>query len=922
MIYSIDQTELEHATKVLLEAGSTYEVRTTDPPRRSGYFTDPDALMTAVERLQTTAPQAIYITLNPVKPDCSQGRNIGVMGKSKKTTADDETLKRRWLPMDFDPDRETGISATDAEHDTALEVARETAETLTASYGFPSPIIADSGNGAHLLYRIDLPNDKATDTFIAKVYDAMKVIFFNADGVKEWNGVRVKWDVSIKNSARIWKLYGTWACKGKATEERPHRLSRLLEVPDEVSIVSADTLTALVSSVVPPVKAQSTEATPATETDKEEELDLPFPALRWGKMADGVAMMKGWITRYLGENAVSSHKPWNDRAGRVWEKFVLRQCPFNPDHNRGEACIYVSDGNSRQFNCRHNSCSAYRWKDLVKQVGAESPSRKPKKREPSDAQRVMELLNATEHELFRSTDKQAFISLTRADTGRKVNWTISSPLFANWLRVQFMQKYDHPVGTYALRDSILSVEATAMDGNTEYPMFLRTARQGNHIYIDLANDKGEVAEVSASGWQVITDPPVKFYRTQEQAPLPVPQQGGSIYELEQFINVDKTDFPLVIAYLCDVAKGEGEYQHLCLTGPHGSGKTTTIKKIGRVIDPLCRAETSAMPHKEEDITIAAVEQLLLRYENVSRIPEGIPDALCRVATGSGVRKRKLFTDKEMVVFNFCRSVIMDGITDNIHAPDLLDRTLLVQCPRLTMDTKNSGRELDRLFVERHPFILGALLDLLAQGLRNADMPTDVREGDARNLDNYDFMYRCSPDPEAFSRCYSAVRQEAQEEAYESSTIAALFVEWAGRQRREGNHPIITTPQELHTDFMDWLALKGVKINQFFPSSAKAMTNQLKRLIVALERKGWYCSAPQRNAHRKLWTIEYKKPADPQTPPLASYNAVELKDDGDTFFFAPDLPEQEEEKPDWQLDIERRLAEHNARQEASIVSLAT
>ncbi len=30
--------------------------------------------------------------------------------------------------------------------------------------GFPDPVVADSGNGAHLLYRMDLPNDScATD---------------------------------------------------------------------------------------------------------------------------------------------------------------------------------------------------------------------------------------------------------------------------------------------------------------------------------------------------------------------------------------------------------------------------------------------------------------------------------------------------------------------------------------------------------------------------------------------------------------------------------------------------------------------------------------------------------------------------------------------------------------------------------------
>jgi hypothetical protein len=43
----------------------------------------------------------------------------------------------------------------------------------------------------------------------------------------------VKVDVTSANASRIWKAYGTVARKGDSIPGRPHRLSRILEVPSD-----------------------------------------------------------------------------------------------------------------------------------------------------------------------------------------------------------------------------------------------------------------------------------------------------------------------------------------------------------------------------------------------------------------------------------------------------------------------------------------------------------------------------------------------------------------------------------------------------------------------------------------------------------------------------------------------------------------
>lgn len=137
--------------------------------------------------------------------------------------------------IDGDPVRPAGISSTDGEHAVALTRIQEIRATL-AAVGWPEPIIADSSNGGHLLYRVDLPNDAASRTLLEMV---LAVLAFRFDGG------HVVIDRTVYNAARIGKAYGTVARKGDSTAERPHPLSRLLNVPSNVHIDPRPLLEAL-----------------------------------------------------------------------------------------------------------------------------------------------------------------------------------------------------------------------------------------------------------------------------------------------------------------------------------------------------------------------------------------------------------------------------------------------------------------------------------------------------------------------------------------------------------------------------------------------------------------------------------------------------------------------------------------------------
>jgi hypothetical protein len=267
----------------------------------------------------------VYATLNPVAQELLARSVNRVVEYAKQTTSDANIIGRRWLPIDFDPVRAAGISSTDEEHEMALTRAREVALWL-GILGFPTPILADSGNGAHLLEAIDLPNAPESTALIKRCLEALALRFSDSQVVV---------DLTTFNAAQIWKVYGTKACKGDATPERPHRMARLLEVPEKIEIVSVNLLKKL-AALAPeePKREQSYGG------NGREPFDIDSFIARAGLE---VAFADAW------------------QGGRKW---ILKSCPWNSDHQNRSAFVLQFPSGAVTAGCHHNGCTGKGWADL------------------------------------------------------------------------------------------------------------------------------------------------------------------------------------------------------------------------------------------------------------------------------------------------------------------------------------------------------------------------------------------------------------------------------------------------------------------------------------------------------------------------------------------------------------------------------
>lgn len=317
--------EIDRAISFICEPGQVYEVRAFPRGTASGYFDDFSKLAQAAASLSGRAP-AVYITANPVLPELLARSANRVKGWAKTTTSDAQILRRRWLLLDLDPVRPADISSTEEEHQQALSRAIEIRSWLQLN-GWPDPIFADSGNGAHLLYRVNLPNDVDATNLLMNCLNALS-FRFDCEAVKV--------DTGNFNAARIWKLYGTLAAKGDSIPDRPHRLARILEAPAICETVASPLLQTLAAKVP--------QRPPAPTHGPYRGKGEPFDLEKW-----------------ISGHAIPIHHQGDWGGGHKW---VLAQCLWNPDHSDKSAFILRFSDGAIAAGCHHNACQGKGWPEL------------------------------------------------------------------------------------------------------------------------------------------------------------------------------------------------------------------------------------------------------------------------------------------------------------------------------------------------------------------------------------------------------------------------------------------------------------------------------------------------------------------------------------------------------------------------------
>lgn len=866
----------------------------------SGYFDDVEALLKALANL--CSAQGVYITLQPCKPELlarahNRLRSADEMRQAAATN-DQQVTRLRWLLVDLDPERPAGISSTEEEHQAALAQAQMIKGALR-ELGWPDPVEADSGNGAHLLYSIDLPlTEGRKETGL--VHRVLKGLAARFDLLQPREGaepLQVSVDQTVYNPSRIIKLYGTLACKGDHTPERPHRMARLLAVPAQVQAVSREQLEAL--------------AVPAPDVRGR----VQITRSEQGAYRPGAFAIEHWIAKHR----LDVIGPTSWQGGRKW---VFRVCPWNAEHTDRSAFIVQHADGSLGAGCHHTSCQDRNWQALRRLYEPEPERVRSSAKAPGlrlvkvPAQDVQEPDLAFLEEVLASRDltrllaeapalaqlsrpvymqqkqriKETFgkaINLNDLDAavaaerrkaesegGRENQAELLVALaeqqamffvdpggicyaripiqehiethpiherggiFRFWLLNSYRAAYGGIPNDAALASAMQTLTASALFSKQEpQPVYVRVGWSDECIYIDLANRAHQVVEISAQGWRVLPISPVCFRRYNGMQALPAPQCGGTLALLDPFLNTDEENRLLAKAWLLGCLHPHGPYPTLGLHGERGSAKTTTAKVLRSVIDP-CVALLRSAPKDIQALAVAAANNHIIGLDNLSTMPAWLSDALCRTATGAGDAYRQLYTDAEEVVFNYTKPIIFTGIEEIGTRGDFLDRCLLLHLPAIPDTQRQTEKAFWAAFETTHPLILGALFDAVSLALRNYDQVELLQR--PRMADFATWITACEQailsegQPiGTFLEAYLANREEAVELEVEASLVGSALRRFMDSLEQLEWRGTAKGLLEVLNERENEKAGRSKN----WPGDARALSSRLKRLATSLRSMG-------------------------------------------------------------------------------------
>jgi putative DNA primase/helicase len=316
---------------------------------------------------------------------------------------------------------------------------------------------------------------------------------------------------------------------------------------------------------------------------------------------------------------------------------------------------------------------------------------------------------------FCSEDGETFASVPAGIDSRRV-LPLRSAAFRDWLINNFYGEYNAVPSVGAFRAALRALEARAQHGDSPVQKVnYRLGYEGHpflpsKIFLDLANDSGELVEIASKGWHTTDNLQHSFRRSSTTLPIPSPiadrQPLAAFASLFGLTDESRTR---AFAWLAGALRTIGPYPILVLTGSTGSGKSTLARALRSLIDPST-VPVRPLPSRDNDLLELAHDNWILVFDQVRRIPSEISAALCMPEFG--------------------RPVILIAPGDELQhswspAPALSNRTLTIDLWQI--HEPRSELSLWSEFEALRPALTAALCDSVSMAL------TRIREVDVGHV---------------------------------------------------------------------------------------------------------------------------------------------------------------------------------------------
>lgn len=299
------------------------------------------------------------------------------------------------------------------------------------------------------------------------------------------------------------------------------------------------------------------------------------------------------------------------------------------------------------------------------------------------------------------------------------------------LRKVFFERFKIFLNTAQLQTLIEFLEIHPLTDDTVYESACRIYNGKDCLAYELNKDTEECIVITPEEINISNVPNVYFkhaadFENQVEPSWDVEPKDIFSYIHHHFNLKNEKQEKLLVLYLVTAFFGlQISHSLLILTGEKGSSKSTTMRKLEKLIDPK-RSDLCGIPKGTDGLELQLANTYFVCLDNLSSINRNISDTIARAVTGGSVTKRALYHNTKEVVLNIKAMIAINGVSVVARESDLLDRSLILELNRISAKKIKSEQELWEEFEQDRPKILGCIFLILSEALYD-DKPITVKE---------------------------------------------------------------------------------------------------------------------------------------------------------------------------------------------------
>ena len=473
-------------------------------------------------------------------------------------------------------------------------------------------------------------------------------------------------------------------------------------------------------------------------------------------------------------------------VGAVWESMVI-------DALTGVRATYENEyfAYKQQF---EQGFKKHKVTGLQKLDKLTKPPRKPKSEgvESGGRERAADAVIALlkqESEFFHDDENECWCRAKVPDTpDQNGDFTshhyevhnLNTEGFRDYAGLMFYRACGGSVGESVMKDVVDGLRPFAKYEGTKKAVCIRYAWDDGSLFVDMANDRWQVIEVTVRDWSIkeANEVPVLFTRDRYMQSLPEPEKGCDISRLWEALPIkDEEDRNRLLVWMVNAMLPESDYLLLELTGIAGSAKSGTHKVISSLIDPN-KGDLLTVSEKVADIPVMAKSTHVVGYENVSYLTNATKDVFCTMLTGGSFGTRTLHKTSERSIWSIKRPIIINGVPHlAVGRDDLTQRTIRVEVPEISI-WKSKKLIIDKWEGELRPKVLGALYDLLSLVLANLEVSTITESKVTRQVDYLregQAVYDALGIDDSFENAILKMQKEQDRESIENCPVSLAII---------------------------------------------------------------------------------------------------------------------------------------------------